>query len=161
MIDLSKPPEDQELQESHISKIINDMYDFNEKEEVNLIEHEVERLIANSRIAIRSKRWHGIPPNLNVFDRHFDKICGTPIDILPKIIAVMFENMCFIPQSLIKEIVHILNKNEYEYINRCHTCYHFRNDGCYLKGYKQAKNPLDFCSSHSSYTHSSSSQPVF
>lgn len=56
MIDLSKPPEDQELQESHISKIIDDMYDFNEKEEVNSIEHEVERLIANSRIAIRSKR---------------------------------------------------------------------------------------------------------
>lgn len=160
MIDLNKPQENQKLQDRRLSMIVDDICDFIENKEVDSIDYEVNRLITNSRISV-NKKWNGMHSNPNVFDRHFDKICETPIVILPKIIAVMFENMYFIPQSLIKEIVHILNKNEYEYINRCRTCYHFRNDGCYLKGYKQAKNPLDFCSSHSSYTHSSDNQPVF
>ena len=160
MIDLSKPPEDQELQERYISKIVDDICDFIKKEEVNSIDYEMNRLIANSRIVV-NKRWHNKYPDPNVFDRYLGKICDTPIEILPEIIAVMFENICFIPQPLSKEIVHVLNKNEYEYVNRCRTCYHFRNDGCYLKGYKQVKNPQDFCSSHSSCTHSFDNQPVF
>ena len=73
----------------------------------------------------------------------------------------MFENMYYMPPSLVSDIVKVLNKNEYEYVNRCRTCYHFKEDGCYLKGYKQDKNPQDFCSSHSSYAHGSDNQPVF
>lgn len=160
MIDLNESQEDQKLQESHISKIVNDIYNFNKKEEVDSIDYEVRRLIANSRIVIHERK-HNKYSDSNVFDKYSGKICGNPIDILPAIIAVMFESIYFMPYNLIKEIIKVLNKNEYEYVNRCHTCNHFRDHGCYLKGYKQAKNPQDFCSSHSSYTHGSDNQPVF
>lgn len=174
MIDLSKQPEEQEIPKkqtpglfgtTYESMLINEMlidntHNFNEKEDVIPIEREVRRLKFNSR-RTSIKRWHGMSPDPNVFDKYLGKICGIPIDILPEIIEVMFESMCFMPPSLVEDIIKELNKNEYEHINRCHTCHHFREDGCYLKGYKQAKNPQDFCSSHSSYTHGSDNQPVF
>lgn len=80
--------------------------------------------------------------------------------MLPVIISVMFENMCFMQPNLVKDIVKELNKNEYKHVDICRTCHHFKYDGCYLKGYKQAKKPQDFCSSHSSCTHCSDNQPA-
>lgn len=81
--------------------------------------------------------------------------------MLVPIIGIMFESMCFMPPSLIKDIIRVLNKNGYEHVNRCRTCNHFKSGGCYLKGYKQAKQPQDFCSSHSSCTHGSDNQLAF
>ena len=137
----------------------NEIYNFNEKEDITSIDREVRRLVMNSRKAIH-ERYHSMHPDLQMFDYHLGKICGTQIETLPDIIAVMFESMCFMPPSLIEIIIRILNKNGYEHVNRCHTCYHFEDNGCYLKGYRQAKNPQDFCSSHSSYTHGSDNQPA-
>ena len=138
----------------------DEIRDFNKKEDVTSIDREVRRLVMNSRKAIH-ERYHGMHPDPQIFDYRLRKVCGTQIETLPDIIAVMFESMCFMPPSLIEAIIRILNKNGYEHIDKCNTCYHFKDNGCYLKGYRQAKNPQDFCSSHSSCTHGSDNQPAF
>lgn len=148
------------LEIDYKSMIIEDMNQFSKNEDVLPIEQEMRRLMADSRRKSR-KKWHGMPPNPGAFGQYLDKICGVPIETLVPIIGVMFETMCFMPPKLVEDIVKELNKNEYEYVNRCRTCHHFREDGCYLKGYKQAKQPRDFCSSHSSCTHGSDNQPAY
>lgn len=163
MIDLSKP------QKTALSELFgttcesmwtDELNDFNERKDITSIDREVRRLVANSREATY-ERWHGMHPDPQVFDTSLGKICGVPMEMLPTIITVMFENMCFIYPSLIGDIIYILNENEYKHVDMCRTCNHFKDDGCYLKGYKQAKKPQDFCSSHSSCTHGSDNQPAF
>ena len=132
---------------------------FNEKEYITSIDREVRRLVMNSKVAMR-ERYHSMLPDPQIFNPTLGKICGTKVETLPDVITVMFDSMCFMHSSLIETIIRILNKNGYEHINKCNTCYHFKDNGCYLKGYKQNKNPQDFCSSHSSCTHGSDNQPA-
>lgn len=86
------------------------------------------------------------------YQEHMWKVFGVNVDMIPEILRTVLSNKRLLAPSLADRIDETLKEYGYGTPKRCSTCRHFKDDGCYIKGYKQAKKRIDYCSSHESIT---------